>query len=153
MWAQAWHFPESLLTPYPSRHSPNITKILVDKVWMFLFLITCFFLENCAHFQSNVQFSDSKSITVQKYNASAMFRLAEEFFMSLGLRPMTQSFWDKSMLVKPQDRAVVCHASAWDFMKNNDFRLITLTLITSWRSRQELMNLRDECTCILVSQN
>lgn len=51
-----------------------------------------------------------------------MFRLAEEFFTSLGLPPMPESFWNKSLLVKPTDRGVICHASAWDFCGTNDVR-------------------------------
>lgn len=51
-----------------------------------------------------------------------MFRVAEEFFTSLGLIKMPQEFWDKSMLEKPENREVVCHASAWDFYNRKDFR-------------------------------
>lgn len=52
-----------------------------------------------------------------------MFRTSEEFFKSLGLKEMPQPFWDKSMIVKPPGREVVCHASAWDFYNRKDFRL------------------------------
>ena len=52
-----------------------------------------------------------------------MFRVAEEFFTSLGLLPMPPEFWAESMLEKPNDgREVVCHASAWDFYNRKDFR-------------------------------
>jgi len=51
-----------------------------------------------------------------------MYQVAEEFFTSIGLDPMPQGFWTKSMLVKPSDRDVVCHASAWDFYDGDDFR-------------------------------
>lgn len=52
-----------------------------------------------------------------------MFRVAEEFFTSLGLLPMPPEFWAESMLEKPSDgREVVCHASAWDFYNRKDFR-------------------------------
>ena len=33
--------------------------------------------------------------------------------MSLGLENMTMSYGDKGMIVKPADKEVVCHASAW----------------------------------------
>lgn len=58
----------------------------------------------------------------QGYNATRMFRVAEEFFTSLGLKEMPQEFWNESMLVKPEDLEVVCHASAWDFYNRRDFR-------------------------------
>ena len=51
-----------------------------------------------------------------------MFRVAEEFFTSLGLIEMPDKFWEKSMLEKPEGREVVCHASAWDFYNRKDFR-------------------------------
>lgn len=58
----------------------------------------------------------------QGYNATRMFRVAEEFFTSLGLENMPEEFWEGSMLVKPEGREVVCHASAWDFYNRKDFR-------------------------------
>ena len=59
----------------------------------------------------------------QGYNATRLFIVSEEFFTSLGLLPMPKSFWKKSMIRKPDDgRAVVCHASAWDFYNQKDFR-------------------------------
>ena len=60
---------------------------------------------------------------LQNYTALRMFKTAEEFFKSLGLREMPPEFWNKSMITKPTDgRDVVCHASAWDFAKGNDVR-------------------------------
>ena len=58
-----------------------------------------------------------------------MFELSDEFFKSLGLIAMPQSFWDKSMITKPPDRDVVCHASAWDFYNRVDFRSVCYLLL------------------------
>ncbi|KAI9205878.1 peptidyl-dipeptidase A [Polychytrium aggregatum] len=75
-----------------------------------------------------VPFPDTKPIDVtkalieQNYSAEAMHRLSESFYHSLGYDKLPQSFWEKSMLTKPSDREVVCHASAWDF-GNNDLRI------------------------------
>ncbi|XP_019725690.1 angiotensin-converting enzyme [Hippocampus comes] len=66
----------------------------------------------------------------QGYNATAMFRVAEEFFTSLGLAEMPPEFWQESMLEKPDDREVVCHASAWDFYNRKDFRIKQCTTVT-----------------------
>ncbi|MEQ2216555.1 hypothetical protein XENOCAPTIV_018087 [Xenoophorus captivus] len=66
----------------------------------------------------------------QGYNVTHMFRVAEEFFTSLGLKEMPTEFWEKSMLVKPADREVVCHASAWDFYNRKDFRIKQCTTVT-----------------------
>ena len=51
-----------------------------------------------------------------------MFVLAEDFFLSLDLLGMPPTFWEHSMVVKPDDRDVNCHASAWDFYNRQDFR-------------------------------
>jgi len=52
-----------------------------------------------------------------------MVRYAERFFVSLGLDPLPPSFWDRSMLTRPRDREVVCHASAWDIDFVDDLRI------------------------------
>jgi peptidyl-dipeptidase A len=47
-----------------------------------------------------------------------MFQVAEDFFTSIGLEPMTQDFWSKSVMVRPTDgRPLSCHGSAEDFYK------------------------------------
>lgn len=51
-----------------------------------------------------------------------MFNLSEKFFTDLGLDGMPPKFYQDSMLDKPSDRVVVCHASAWDFYNQKDFR-------------------------------
>lgn len=51
-----------------------------------------------------------------------LFELADDFFDSLGMVTMPPEFWEHSMIVKPDDREVVCHASAWDFYNQIDFR-------------------------------
>jgi peptidyl-dipeptidase A len=52
-----------------------------------------------------------------------MTRYAERFFTSLGFAPLPQTFWERSLLVKPRDRDVVCHASAWDLDNVDDVRI------------------------------
>ena len=62
------------------------------------------------------------ALSCQGYDAKKMFVISEEFFTSLGLVPMPAEFWNESMIEKPADREVVCHASAWDFYNQKDFR-------------------------------
>ncbi|KAL5010334.1 hypothetical protein ScPMuIL_012639 [Solemya velum] len=64
------------------------------------------------------------------YTAVKMFELSDDFFGSLGLERMPAEFWNHSMIVKPNDRDVVCHASAWDFSNGKDFRIKQCTEIT-----------------------
>jgi peptidyl-dipeptidase A len=56
-------------------------------------------------------------------DALGMVRYGEHFFTSLGFRPLPQTFWERSMFVKPRDRDVVCHASAWDVDFEQDLRV------------------------------
>lgn len=63
------------------------------------------------------------SLKRQKYDAVKMVKLAEGFFVSLGMDPLPKTFWERSLLTKPRDREVVCHASAWDVSYNDDLRI------------------------------
>ncbi len=60
-----------------------------------------------------------------------MVRYGERFFTSLGFAPLPPSFWERSLFVKPRDRDVVCHASAWDVDLVDDVRLKMCIDITS----------------------
>lgn len=59
----------------------------------------------------------------RKASATDMVRIGEKFYTSLGFKPLPDTFWKRSLLVKPQDRDVVCHASAWDVDAVNDLRI------------------------------
>jgi peptidyl-dipeptidase A len=63
------------------------------------------------------------ALAAQKWDAQRVVKTAEAFFVSLGFDPLPQTFWEHSMLVKPRDREVVCHASAWDVSFDNDLRV------------------------------
>ena len=52
-----------------------------------------------------------------------MVRYGERFFTSLGFAPLPKTFWERSLLTKPRDRDVVCHASAWDVDQVDDLRI------------------------------
>ena len=57
------------------------------------------------------------------YTPISMVETGEEFFSSLGFAPLPQTFWDRSQFVKPDDREVVCHASAWNLDNLEDIRI------------------------------
>jgi peptidyl-dipeptidase A len=52
-----------------------------------------------------------------------MVHFGESFFKSLGFAPLPETFWERSLFVKPRDREVVCHASAWDVDNDDDLRV------------------------------
>lgn len=65
----------------------------------------------------------TQALKYQGYTPERMFRLAEEFFTSIGLEPMTSDFWSRSVIVRPADnRPMECHASAEEFFSQTDFR-------------------------------
>lgn len=52
----------------------------------------------------------------QNYTVEKMFKTADDFYASMGLLRVPPTFWNRSMLRKPDDgRQVICHATAWDF--------------------------------------
>ena len=57
------------------------------------------------------------------YTPISMTERAEEFFTSLGFAPLPDTFWDRSQFIQPDDREVVCHASAWDLDDREDVRI------------------------------
>lgn len=63
------------------------------------------------------------SLKDQGYDELKMTQTAEGFFTSLGLPSLPESFYKNSMIKKPRDRNVVCHASAWDMDNGNDPRI------------------------------
>ena len=68
-------------------------------------------------------FSLTTILRERQMSAVDMVRAGERFYTSLGFAPLPQTFWDRSLFVKPRDRDVVCHASAWDVDLVNDLRI------------------------------
>ena len=52
-----------------------------------------------------------------------MVKIGEGFFSSLGFAPLPESFYARSQFLKPRDREVVCHASAWNIDNVDDLRI------------------------------
>jgi peptidyl-dipeptidase A len=65
----------------------------------------------------------TKLLVERATTPSGMVRFAEAFFVSLGLDPLPPTFWERSMFLRPRDRDVVCHASAWDLDFVDDLRI------------------------------
>ncbi|CAN7374281.1 M2 family metallopeptidase [Brevundimonas sp. LjRoot202] len=71
----------------------------------------------------------TKLLEAADYDAEKMVRTGENFYVSLGLDPLPQTFWERSMITRPQDREVVCHASAWDLDNAEDIRIKMCTQV------------------------
>jgi peptidyl-dipeptidase A len=63
------------------------------------------------------------ALAAQKWDATRVVKTGEAFFTSMGLDPLPKTFWERSMITKPRDRDVVCHASAWDVTFSDDLRI------------------------------
>ena len=59
-----------------------------------------------------------------------MVRFAEQFFSSLGFEALPETFWERSLFIQPDDRDVVCHASAWSLDYEDDIRIKMCIRIT-----------------------
>jgi peptidyl-dipeptidase A len=62
-------------------------------------------------------------LQAKNLDAKGMVRYGEGFYKSLGFAPLPETFWTRSLLTKPRDRDVVCHASAWDIDNFDDLRV------------------------------
>ncbi|XP_026481585.1 angiotensin-converting enzyme-like [Ctenocephalides felis] len=81
-------------------------------------------------FNETMPFPDHKlpditaAMTQKGYTPEKMFRLAEKFFVSLNMSAMPTSFWNNSIISRPnEDIKMFCHASAWDMYDGKDFRI------------------------------
>jgi peptidyl-dipeptidase A len=65
------------------------------------------------------------------YTPEKIVRTGEAFFSSLGFAPLPDSFWQRSQIIAPRDREVVCHASAWDVDNKDDLRIKMCTKVNA----------------------
>jgi peptidyl-dipeptidase A len=72
-----------------------------------------------------------KLLNAKGYTPVQIIKTAENFFTSVGFAPLPQTFWERSMITKPRDREVVCHASAWDMDNQDDLRVKMCTEVSA----------------------
>ena len=65
------------------------------------------------------------------YTPLQMVRTAESFFTSVGFDPLPETFYERSLITKPADREVVCHASAWNLDDKEDIRIKMCTKVNA----------------------
>lgn len=100
MWSQEWGKIYDLAEPYKKAGSADVSKALQAKI---------------------LGKRSPDKITAE--DAQAMVKIGESFFTSIGLSPLPETFWKRSLFVQPKDRDVICHASAWDVTFSNDLRI------------------------------
>jgi peptidyl-dipeptidase A len=70
-------------------------------------------------------------LTRNNFDATKMVKTGENFYTSLGLPALPETFWERSLLTRPRDREVVCHASAWDIDNKDDIRIKMCTRVNA----------------------
>jgi peptidyl-dipeptidase A len=70
-------------------------------------------------------------LKAKNYDPVKMVKAGENFYSSLGFAPLPETFWQRSQIVKPADREVICHASAWDVDNKDDLRIKMCTKVNS----------------------
>ncbi|MCY1169095.1 Angiotensin-converting enzyme [compost metagenome] len=77
----------------------------------------------------DVGYDTGDLLKAKGYDPIKMFKTGEGFYSSLGFKPLPDTFWARSQIVKPADREVVCHASAWDIDSKDDVRIKMCTKV------------------------
>lgn len=81
-------------------------------------------------FKKAASFDVTGSMAEKEYDALKMFEDSNDFYTSMGLEDCEMSYTGESIITKPEDRVIACHASAWDFCDRKDFRVKMCTKIT-----------------------
>ncbi|XP_031624027.1 angiotensin-converting enzyme-like isoform X2 [Contarinia nasturtii] len=117
--------------------SENIPAHLLGNMWAqsweYLF-------EETKPFANGSSNDVTAKLQALKYNARKMFEISNEFYMSLGLPTNEMSYTGESIIEKPTNRTIQCHASAWDFCDGKDFRIKMCTNI----NQEDLITIHHE---------
>ncbi|HET6396281.1 MAG TPA: M2 family metallopeptidase [Pseudoxanthomonas sp.] len=117
MWQQDWGNLWDILQPYKGAGSLDITGALERQYQQNL---------GAALHQrgpdAGVQARFEAEREAQLLTAKQMTERAQDFYVSLGMPKLPESYWEKTQFIKPLDRDVVCHASAWDMNMEGDVR-------------------------------
>ena len=117
MWQQDWGNLWDILQPYKNAPDANISDALQTQ-----------YQDDYAKELAKVGPAPN---TTQLFEAERAAQLvvskqmterAQDFYVSLGMPRLPKSYWEKTQFIKPLDRDVVCHASAWDMNMAGDVR-------------------------------
>ena len=117
MWQQDWGNLWDLLQPYQEAGGLDITGALQREFQQDYTAM----LARHAGVPSPAELVEVER-EAQLATAKDMAGRAQDFYVSLGMPKLPDSYWENSLFVKPRDRDVVCHASAWDMDMAGDVR-------------------------------
>ncbi len=117
MWQQDWGNLWDVLEPYENAGSLDINSALQKQYEQYR-------AQTLAKAGAS---ADSAALVdadreAQLLTAKLMTQRAEDFYVSLGMPKLPESYWQKTQFIQPRDRDVVCHASAWDMTMAGDVR-------------------------------
>ena len=117
MWQQDWGNLWDVLEPYKGAGSLDINSALQAQ-----------YQRNLSAARAKIEGEATAEKVVeadreaQLATAKQMTQRAEDFYVSLGMPKLPESYWQKTQFIQPRDRDVVCHASAWDMTMGGDVR-------------------------------
>ncbi|MBD9368647.1 M2 family metallopeptidase [Xanthomonas sp. XNM01] len=117
MWQQDWGNLWDILQPYQNAGSLDISGALEKQYQQDL---TAALAKRGAGATVQAKFEAERE--AQLLIARQMTERAQDFYTSLGMPKLPDSYWTNSQFIKPLDRDVVCHASAWDMNMAGDVR-------------------------------
>jgi peptidyl-dipeptidase A len=117
MWQQDWSNRWDILAPYSDAQagSLDVTGALERQYQAGL---------NDLLTRQNAMISDTRRAEVVRDAelaiARSMTERAEDYYTSIGMPKLPDGYWQRTQFIKPRDRDVVCHASAWDMNMGGD---------------------------------
>ncbi|GAB3358112.1 M2 family metallopeptidase [Lysobacter tyrosinilyticus] len=119
MWQQDWGNLWPILQPYSDAQAGNLD--ITSTLKKARDAKEAALLRGLDH---DASYDERSNIAQQADLAEAkeMTERAQDFYTSLGMAKLPASYWDKTQFIKPRDRDVVCHASAWDINMAGDVR-------------------------------
>jgi peptidyl-dipeptidase A len=101
MWAQAWGNIYDIVAPLAAPPTYDLEAALNRQI-------------------PNATSTDHEK---QLEAAKTLAHYGDSFYQSLGLESLPSTFYERSQFIRPRDRDVDCHASAWDIDGNQDLRV------------------------------
>jgi len=101
MWAQEWGNIYDIVAPAGAAPTSDIGKAL----------------------RKHLPNADSEDRLLQLQAAKDLAHYGDVFYQSLGFEALPATFYQRSQFIRPRDRDVDCHASAWDLDADRDLRI------------------------------
>ncbi len=127
MWAQDWTHIYPLVEPYPGVRDVDVDRVLKGQRDLLEAKLLAKVSKGDVMAQADAMHEAAREMAAQMVGQTPDGKLAqgsaEAFYQSLGMLPLPASFWERSQFVRPRDRDVQCHASAWHIDSDQDVRL------------------------------